>query len=68
MTSIGPLSYVLSENLVHGDAVTMLTHDGQPSLWLMVESVTPWTNALLPLPPGRKRASATAKPHPEPCC
>jgi hypothetical protein len=23
-------SYVLSQNLVHGDALTMLTHDGQP--------------------------------------
>jgi len=23
-------SFVLSQNLVHGDALTMLTHDGQP--------------------------------------
>jgi hypothetical protein len=26
----GRLSYVLSQNLVHGDALTMRTHDGQP--------------------------------------
>ena len=27
---IAPLSHVLSQNLVHGDALTMRTHDGQP--------------------------------------
>src|SRR5258708_1304113 len=26
----GAASYVLSQNLVHGDALTMLTHDGRP--------------------------------------